>query len=388
MYKYFKKWFKIKKNVELEVNLSPRFKEMKYLCVPKNKMMSDSNTKITSDFITDLDLAIGAQSGDSIFVLVDENTEKYCLPALMTSSKMVGSKIIKIQSGDAHKNIDSAVQIWQYLSENGATRKSLMINVGGGVITDIGGFAASTFKRGMRYINVSTTLLGAVDAATGGKTGVNFMGLKNEIGVFAPADSVLINVDFFKTIDSFNLLSGYAEMVKHALIDTREEWENTMKFDLEQFDFENLRPLLAKNIAIKERVVEQDPHEKNIRKALNLGHTFGHAFESLSYKIGHPVLHGYAVMWGLLCELYLSFIKLNFPKDDLLRLKYLAKEHYGTFTFDCKHYDAIFELMTHDKKNESKEINFTLLADVGDIRINQSATKDEIFECLDFFREG
>jgi len=172
------------------------------------------------------------------------------------------------------------------------------------------------------------------------------------------------------------------------LIDTREEWNYTLKFDLEQFDFESLRPLLAKNIAIKERVVEEDPFEKNIRKALNLGHTFGHAFESLSYKIGTPVLHGYAVMWGLLCELYLSFIKLGFPKDDLLRLKYLSKAHYGTFSFDCKHYEAIFELMTHDKKNESKEINFTLLADVGDIRINQSATKDEIFECLDFFREG
>jgi 3-dehydroquinate synthase len=386
--KYFQKWLKLKKNRQLELNLSPRFKEMKYLCVPKIKMMSQSNTKISEDFITDLNQAIGAQSGDSIFILVDENTEKFCLPTLMQSSQLQGAKVIRIQSGDEHKNIDSAVEIWKFLSENGATRKSLMINVGGGVITDIGGFTASTFKRGMRYINVSTTLLGAVDAATGGKTGVNFQGLKNEIGVFAPADAVLINVDFFRTIDTYNLLSGYAEMVKHALIDTREEWDNTLKFDLESFDFESLRTLLAKNVSIKERVVEQDPHEQNIRKALNLGHTFGHAFESLSYKIGSPILHGYAVMWGLLCELYLSFIKLDFPKDDLLRLKYLAKEHYGTFEFGCKHYDVIFELMTHDKKNESKEINFTLLADVGDIRINQSATKKEIFECLEFFREG
>jgi len=239
----------------------------------------------------------------------------------------------------------------------------------------------------MRYINVSTTLLGAVDAATGGKTGINFSGLKNEIGVFAPADSVLIPVDFFRTLDDKNILSGYAEMVKHALIDTREEWEKVLKFDLENLDFDKLKTLLETTIRIKERIVEQDPFEANIRKALNLGHTFGHAFESWSYKTDKPVLHGYAVMWGLLCELYLSFVKLDFPKDELLRLKYLIKEYYGTFEFSCKEYDALFELMTHDKKNDSKEINFTLLADIGDIRINQTATKDEIFECFDFYRE-
>jgi 3-dehydroquinate synthase len=350
--------------------------------------MSKSNTLICNDFIAELDACIGSQCGESIFILVDENTEKYCLPSIMQSAKLKGAQVMCIESGDSGKNIDSAVKIWEFLSTHGATRKSLMINVGGGVITDIGGFAAATFKRGMRYINVSTTLLGAVDAATGGKTGVNFLGLKNEIGVFAPADAVLINVDFFKTIDAHNLYSGYAEMVKHALIDTREEWDNTLEFDLDAFNFEKLRQLLAKNIAIKERVVEADPYEKGIRKALNLGHTFGHAFESLSYKINTPVLHGYAVMWGLLCELYLSHMKLGFPKDELLKIKYLTKEYYGIFTFDCSHYDTLLELMTHDKKNESKEINFTLLEDVGVVKINQHATKDEVFECLDFLREG
>jgi 3-dehydroquinate synthase len=263
-----------------------------------------------------------------------------------------------------------------------------LISLGGGMITDIGGFTASTFKRGMRYINVSTTLLGAVDAATGGKTGINFLGLKNEIGVFAPAETVLINIDFFKTLDAANLRSGYAEMVKHALIDTRAEWESVLKYDLDKLDLAELKELLARSIRIKERVVEQDPFEANIRKALNLGHTFGHAFESWSYKTERPALHGYAVMWGLLCELYLSFVKLNFPKDELLRLKYLTKEYYGTFEFSCQEYEALFELMTHDKKNDSKEINFTLLANVGDIHINQTATKEEIFECFDFFREG
>lgn len=350
--------------------------------------MSHSITKICEDFVSELDEAIGKQSGDSIFVLTDENTRRLCLPLAMQSEKLKGCHVICIPSGDENKNIDSAVAIWKYLSENGATRKSLMINIGGGMITDIGGFTASTFKRGMRYINVSTTLLGAVDAATGGKTGINFMGLKNEIGVFAPAETVLINIDFFRTLDEANLRSGYAEMVKHALIDTKEEWESVLKFDLEEINFDKLKELLNRSIRIKERVVEQDPFEANIRKALNLGHTFGHAFESWSYKAERPVLHGYAVMWGLLCELYLSFVKLNFPKEELLRLKYLIKEYYGTFEFSCEQYEILFELMTHDKKNESKEINFTLLADVGDIRINQTATKEEIFECFDFFREG
>jgi 3-dehydroquinate synthase len=350
--------------------------------------MSHSITKICENFVSELDVAIGNQSGESIFVLTDENTRRLCLPLAMQSEKLKGCHVICIPSGDENKNVESAVAIWNYLSENGATRKSLMINLGGGMITDIGGFTASTFKRGLRYINVSTTLLGAVDAATGGKTGINFRGLKNEIGVFSPAETVLIHIDFFRTLDDANLRSGYAEMVKHALIDTKEEWESVLKYDLDKIDFDSLKVLLNRSIRIKERIVEQDPFEANIRKALNLGHTFGHAFESWSYKAERPVLHGYAVMWGMLCELYLSFIKLNFPKDELLRLKYLIKEYYGTFEFHCQQYEILFELMTHDKKNDSKEINFTFLSDVGEIKINQTATKEEIFECFDWFREG
>jgi len=354
----------------------------------KIQTMSHSTTKICIDFNSDLNEAIGEIRGDSIFVLTDDNTQRLCLPVIMQSEKLKGCHFINIPSGDEHKNIDSAVEIWKYLSENGATRKSLMINLGGGMITDIGGFTASTFKRGIKYINVSTTLLGAVDAATGGKTGINFSGLKNEIGVFSPAESVLINIDFFRTLDDKNIRSGYAEMIKHALIDTKEEWENVLRFDLDEIDFTKLKTLLEKTIHIKERIVEIDPFEANIRKALNLGHTFGHAFESWSYKINKPALHGYAVMWGIFCELYLSNFKLNFPKDELLRFKYLMKEYYGIFEFSCNDYDLLFEIMTHDKKNDSKEINFTLLADIGDIRINHTATKEEIFECFDFLREG
>ncbi|OIP84795.1 MAG: 3-dehydroquinate synthase [Porphyromonadaceae bacterium CG2_30_38_12] len=349
--------------------------------------MNQQITKICSHFVAELDEAIGAVRAENIFILTDSNTQTYCLPALMQSEKLQGSNLINIANGDEHKHIDSAILIWKYLSEHGATRKSLMINVGGGMITDIGGFTAATFKRGIPYINVSTSLLGAVDAATGGKTGINFGGLKNEIGVFAPAKEVLINIDFFKTLTYENLISGFAEMMKHALIDSTHEWKQVMAFDAKKFDLGALKPLLINSFRIKERIVAQDPHEANIRKALNLGHTIGHAFESYSYKAMHPVLHGYAVMWGMLCELHLSQVKLGFPDDVLQTLVQFTKAHYGVYLFENKDYDTLFELMTHDKKNDSKEINFTLLSAVGEIKINQTATKAEIYESLDWFRK-
>lgn len=345
--------------------------------------MTDSNTIVSSDFLTELQDATNEWQGKDIYILTDTKTRELCLPKLLEIEKFKDSHILTLHNGDENKNIDSTIKIWQYLTENGATRHSLMVNAGGGMITDIGGFAASTFKRGMSYINISTTLLGAVDAATGGKTGINFLGYKNEIGVFSPAKAVLINVDFFRTLDDKNLRSGFAEMIKHALIDSRETWNQTLSFDLEKMDFEKLKALLKINIDIKERIVKIDPTEKGIRKALNLGHTFGHAFESLSYKKQKPVLHGYAVAWGLICELYLSVIKLNFPKEDFLKLKYYIIENYGKFDCGCNDYSEIIELMKHDKKNTSDEINFTLLSDIGKIVINQTATVKEIEECID-----
>jgi 3-dehydroquinate synthase len=352
------------------------------------KMMNQQHTQICKDIRSELEKAVGNQDSANIFVLTDDHTSSLCFPVVSNLACLKNCHTITIPAGDEHKNIESAVKIWQYLSEHGANRKSLLINLGGGMITDIGGFVASTFKRGIRYINISTTLLGAVDAATGGKTGINFLGLKNEIGVFNPASHVLIDIAFFKTLDLQNIRSGFAEMVKHALIDSRDEWQKILAFNLENVNFDELHTLVERSIRIKEHIVAMDPQEQNIRKALNLGHTFGHAFETFSYRINRPVLHGYAVMWGLLCELYLSHAKLNFPKEDLLKLKYMIKASYGMFSFDCKDYDALYELMMHDKKNESKEINFTLLSDIGDIQINQTASKDEIFETLDFFLMG
>lgn len=346
--------------------------------------MTKQNTIICTDFSKELIDCISDRKGKDIFILVDDKTKDYCLPEVLKIEKLQTANIITITNGDENKNIESAISIWGFFVENGATRHSLMINIGGGMITDIGGFTASTFKRGMDYINVSTTLLGAVDAATGGKTGINFLGLKNEVGVFSPAKKVLINVDFFKTLDARNIRSGFAEMIKHALISTKQDWNEVLSFDLENIDFGLLKVLLQKNIDIKENIVALDPTEKGIRKALNLGHTFGHAFESLSYKKGNPILHGYAVAWGLISELYLSVIKLGFPKEEFIKLKYFIGEHYGKFNCGCNDYKEIITLMKHDKKNSSEEeINFTLLSDVGQIKINQTASIKEIEECID-----
>lgn len=343
-----------------------------------------TNTIISTDLTGQLEHEIHDRQSHEIFVLTDTNTREKCLPLLFESDKIRNSHHITIPAGDDKKNVESLQQIWKYLSENGATRKALMINLGGGMITDIGGFAAATFKRGIDYINISTTLLGAVDAATGGKTGINFLGLKNEIGAFAPARKVIIHVDFFRTLDYKNISSGFAEMIKHALISSKKDLDEVMQFDLEKIDYEALKTLLVRNIEIKEQIVAADPKEKGIRKALNLGHTFAHAIESWSYTSGNPAHHGYAVAWGLVCELYLSHVKLGFPKEELLKMKYFVKENYGIYDCGCNDYTNLIELMKHDKKNESREINFTLLSDVGELKINQTATNKEITECLDF----
>lgn len=297
--------------------------------------------------------------------------------------------MISIGATDENKTLESLAQVWTQLQQGGATRHSLMVNLGGGMITDLGGFAASTFKRGIAYINLPTTLLAMVDASVGGKTGINFGGLKNEIGVFNCAQTVILSTDFLLTLDRENLLSGYAEMLKHGLISYTKHWAELLKFEVEEAkDGETLSQLLGESVAVKERIVEEDPTEQGIRKALNLGHTVGHAFESLALAEHRAVLHGYAVAWGLICELYLSAVRTGFPTDKLHQTVQYIREHYGQFTFDCKQYDRLWELMTHDKKNTAGQVNFTLLGDVGDIRINQTATKEEVFEMLDFYREG
>ena len=325
---------------------------------------------------------------DGLFILTDNNTQNYCLPLIQSLPEIQTAKKFSVLADDENKNIESLSEIWKFLSNNGANRKSLLINLGGGMLTDLGGFAAAAFKRGIRFVNIPTTLLGAVDAAVGGKTGINFAGLKNEIGTFAPAIAVLIDSNFFKTLDTSQILSGYSEMLKHSLLKSEGSLNELLKFDLNEINYDLLNNLLFESILIKERIVEEDPTEQGIRKALNLGHTFGHAFESLALETKQPVQHGYAVAYGLFCELYLSYIQLGFDKNILMKIARFVKEHYGVFAIDCSNYQRIYELMRHDKKNEATgEINFTLLKSVGDIQINQTANRTEIEEVLDFYRD-
>ena len=376
--------------------------------------------------------AIAECEHDKIFVLTDDTTARLCWPVVSAYWSLRGARLITIAAGDDHKSLDAVAHVWQQLQQGGASRHSLLINLGGGMVTDLGGFAASTFKRGINFINIPTTLLSMVDASVGGKTGFNFGGLKNEIGVFQDSRFVILDTVFLQTLDHENLLSGYAEMLKHSLIADEKMWACHVNFcpcptengeiptengelRTERYDWvlaqkqrsksnhtsqfsvlsSQLEPLssqlgrmLRQSVMVKERIVTEDPHERGLRKALNLGHTVGHAFESFAMKKGKPVLHGYAVAYGLVCELYLSAVKCGFPTQQLRQTVAFIRENYGQMAITCKDYPALLELMTHDKKNSDGRINFTLLGGIGDIRINQNVSDEDIREALDFYREG
>ena len=347
----------------------------------------ESRIIISKDIEQQLSCALNSCACDKLFVLMDKTTYALCWPKLEKMLQSYKLILITIEATDTHKDIDSLMKVWKILSDKCGTRQSCLLNLGGGMVTDLGGFAASTFKRGINFINIPTTLLAMVDASVGGKTGINFNGLKNEIGVFNGSRFVLIDTLFLKTLDAKNLYSGYAEMLKHGLISDEKMWKELISFSLFSPDFEQLQRMVSESIQVKEKIVEQDPHEQNIRKALNFGHTFGHAFESWSLS-RKPILHGYAVAYGMICELYLSCIKSGFPTEKMRTTVRFIREYFGYLPITCDDYDELIMLMTHDKKNRNGIINFTLLGEIGDIHINQTATKDEIKETLDFFREG
>ncbi len=351
-------------------------------------MYSKQTIVISRHLENELSKAVAECKHDKLFVLTDTTTESFCLPLIRDMECMRGAQTISIGSTDENKTLDSLAHVWEALQRGGATRHSLLLNLGGGMVTDLGGFAASTFKRGIDYINIPTTLLSMVDASVGGKTGINFGGLKNEIGVFNCARCVIVDTVFLRTLDDRNIRSGYAEMLKHGIISDTKHWAELLSFDLNDIDYVRLQDMIAASIAVKERIVEEDPTETGIRKALNLGHTAGHALESLALAEDRTVLHGYAVAWGLICELFLSAVLTGFPQDKLRQTVGFIRDTFGTFVFDCKEYDRLYDYMTHDKKNTAGTINFTLMGDIGDIRINQTASKEDIFEMLDFLRDG
>ena len=343
---------------------------------------------ITHKIADELTKALVSGNYDKVFTFTDKNTRLHCLPIINSCEATRNAYHITIDASDTNKTLESAVHVWRELSDNGCTRHSCMVNVGGGMVTDLGGFAASCFKRGIDFINVPTTLLAMVDASVGGKTGINFNGLKNEIGVFKDANTVFIDTIFLKTLDHQNILSGYAEMLKHALLHDEAMWAEHLKMDFNDINYAQLQKLVEQSIEVKRHIVTIDPHEKGLRKALNLGHTVGHALESFAMETGRPVLHGYAVAWGLVGELYLSAVLQHFPQDKMRQTVRFIREHYEAINFTCNDYDRLFELMKHDKKNVGGEINFTLLSDVGEIRLDNHASCELIGDMFDFLREG
>ena len=304
----------------------------------------------SKNITAELDALCDQLAADRVFLLTDVTTEQLCRPLVSECKALLHAESIVIGATDVNKTLDTLSQVWTALSNGKASRQSLLINLGGGMVTDLGGFAAATIKRGIRFVNIPTTLLAMVDAAVGGKTGINFNGLKNEIGAFKEAEAVIIDTEFLRTLDDKNLRSGYAEMLKHSLLENEAMWADHLKFDL------------AQSIRCKERIVTEDPHEHGIRKALNLGHTVGHAFESFALEQNRPILHGYAVAYGLLCELFLSAAHTHFPTLQMRQTVQYIRQHYGAFSFTCDDYDHL--------------------------RLNQHLSKETVFESFDFFREG
>ena len=322
-------------------------------------------------------------SYSKIFVLVDENTALHCLPLLETELPDYTLEPIQIKAGELFKNIETCQAIWQQFMHAKADRKSLCINLGGGVIGDMGGFCASTFKRGMDFIQIPTTLLSQVDASIGGKLGIDFMQVKNSIGLFKNPKAVFIDPVFLTTLSAREIRSGFAEVIKHSLIADAKQWTDLKAIsDLNEVDWATI---IEPSLQIKKQIVEQDPFERGIRKALNFGHTVGHAIEGIALESTQPLLHGEAIAIGMICESYLSHKLIGLKEEALQNISAFIIATYGFHSLQESNFDAFLQLMKNDKKNENSQINFSLIAPPGSVQINQTSTQDLILESLKYY---
>jgi len=316
-----------------------------------------------------------------VFVLVDTNTETHCLPLLQPFLEGVDYDIIEVDPGEENKNIDFCIGIWRMLLDFGADRNSLLINLGGGVITDMGGFAAATFKRGIDFVQVPTTLLSQVDASVGGKTGIDMDHVKNVIGTFTQPKAVFIDTEFLRTLDERQLISGFAEMLKHGLI-----FDAAYFSQLIHHRGEILPELIHRSVEIKNEVVTADPLEKGVRKILNFGHTIGHAIESLSLeKDTEPLLHGEAIAIGMICEAYLSSKLNGLSSAELELITKTIRSHYPDYHLSKLSNEEILEVMKKDKKNRRQEIGFALLSKIGSCHYDKYVSETEIVDSLNYY---
>lgn len=322
-----------------------------------------------------------------VFVITDENTFKYCLPFLLEGNIFENTpEIITIPIGEIHKNINTCMEVWQTLSEKNADKDSLIINLGGGVVTDLGGFVASTFKRGLSFINIPTSLLAMVDASVGGKNGVDLGHIKNQIGVINLPEIVIVDTDFLKTLPAEHITSGLAEMLKHGIIHSNEYWERIKNIDKSnKAEFE---ALIWDSIEIKKEIVTKDPFEKNLRKTLNYGHTLGHAIES--YFLENPeketLLHGEAVAAGIILATYISKETCGFPERTLNDITKSIFKYFPKQYFIKKDIEAIINLLVFDKKNRNGQVLFVLLEDIGRQKIDCTVNNDLIYRSFDYYK--
>ena len=340
-----------------------------------------------TDLYSSITEKISSDKFSSIFILVDENTDQFCLEIFIKKSGIKLFNKIIIASGEDNKNIDTCVSIWDQLNSYKADRKSLLINLGGGVLTDIGGFAASTYLRGIKFINIPTTLLGMVDAAHGGKTGIDFKLLKNQIGVFKEPLEVLLDNEYLKTLSKEEFINGYAEVVKHSLLTNKPDltFNSLVKLDL----FKDSDYIINSYSKVKNEIVKSDKYESNIRKVLNLGHTIGHAVESYSH-ISDKIVdlkHGQAIVIGIITELYISHRKFNFPLKDVISVKNHLNKYFNSIPLEENDIINIYDLMVYDKKNEGSKINFVLLKEIGKPVIDQIVDKQLFKESFEFYNE-
>jgi 3-dehydroquinate synthase len=324
-------------------------------------------------------------SGSKIIVVADSNTLLHCYPLLEDNCTVfLSAEVIEIPEGEENKNIDIAIGIWETLLQLEADRSSLIVNLGGGVVSDIGSFAASTYKRGIKFINIPTTLLAQVDASVGGKTGIDLNGIKNQIGTFCNPDAVFINPEFLNTLPAPQLLSGFAEVIKHALITDKNYWKYIISENpTEITDWEKL---ISQSVIIKNKIVTEDPYESGIRKLLNFGHTIGHAVESYSLETDNPLLHGEAIAIGMICESYISSKLCGLKEPELLEISNYISGLFEPYWLDETIYHKLLQLMMHDKKNENGKIYFSLIESIGSGIYGVSCNTDIITESLDFYK--
>lgn len=350
-------------------------------------MVMQNNVNITfgTEALLRFTKELQAKDYSSLFLLVDTHTQEFCLPRFVSQTGLTQLEVLVMEAGEEHKTLQTCENLWNQLSERGADRNSALINLGGGVVTDLGGFVACTFKRGIDFYNLPTTLLAMVDASVGGKTGIDLGALKNQIGIIEEPKQVLIDAQWLQTLPQEELRSGFAEMLKHGLISNKDYWEQLKS--LPKLEADTLAEFIKPSVAIKKQVVLEDPREKHLRKILNFGHTLGHAIES--YYLTHPekkrLLHGEAIAIGMVMEAYLGVSCCSFSNVAAEEIKKTFAQFYPPVEIDAQDREGILELLRHDKKNKAGRVNFVLLKSIGVPEIDVEVPQELFSQAFEFY---